>query len=473
MEIVGDPDRDGVLDPGEIASIKVKLKNQGLTKAMELTGHLSSNSEYIDIIKPDSEFEDIESGEEGSTIEPHFQVHINSETPEFTTVTFTIQIEGYNGYTQTLSFNEVIKSSVRRKIFSCYLNRDPGWRADEGWEFGIPQGNCNDPTSGHTGDYVYGINLEGCYDNFMDSELYFRGVNPSHYFNLELRYWRWLNIEPYDTVKIKLLYWYRHGFSMVNKFYGENIHDTEWTEHVVDLREADNSLELGLKFILYSWNEIGVNGGWNIDDIEIWGETYYPPPTPIFPTRTPFPPIATATPTLTPYISPTHFLSPTPSFSPTITSTPAPTMTPTPTKTPVLPSPTITPTETITPTPLPYPILFQVLTNRDIYYPDDDFYLVTYTKNLTSHYFENVNKFIVLEYQNNYWFYPDWSNSINFEEIEVPSYFEKLETILNLKIPTLPYDILNLTFYGLLTDENLEIFYSQLSRISIDIYSSK
>ncbi|MBU0638620.1 MAG: hypothetical protein KKB50_07135, partial [Planctomycetes bacterium] len=56
--------------------------------------------------------------------------------------------------------------------FTDAFDTDPGWTTQAAWAFGQPSGGGGeyggpDPTSGHTGNYVYGYNLSGDYDNNM------------------------------------------------------------------------------------------------------------------------------------------------------------------------------------------------------------------------------------------------------------------------------------------------------------------
>jgi len=46
-------------------------------------------------------------------------------------------------------------------VYNFNLDVNPGWQLEDQWEFGVPQGNSGDPTSGYTGNNVYGYNLNG------------------------------------------------------------------------------------------------------------------------------------------------------------------------------------------------------------------------------------------------------------------------------------------------------------------------
>jgi hypothetical protein len=97
-------------------------------------------------------------------------------------------------------------------IYSFPLDSDPGWTADAEWAFGIPAGQGGtwggpDPTSGHTGDYVYGYNLYGDYPNDLSptrwlttSALDFSGCT-----GVTLHFYRWLGVEAgcYDHAYIQ------------------------------------------------------------------------------------------------------------------------------------------------------------------------------------------------------------------------------------------------------------------------------
>ena len=98
-------------------------------------------------------------------------------------------------------------------IYDFPLDTDPGWTTEGDWAFGRPTGQGGssggpDPTSGYTGDTVYGYNLQGDYRNnlspgeFLQTQaLNFRGMT-----NVRFHYRRWLGIQDsrYDHARIQV-----------------------------------------------------------------------------------------------------------------------------------------------------------------------------------------------------------------------------------------------------------------------------
>ncbi len=137
--------------------------------------------------------------------------------------------------------------------------------------------------------------------------------------------------------------------------------------------------------------------------------------TPI-PTNTPFhtnTPLPTNTPT-TPPGEPTNTPIP-PTPTPTVTPTAAP-ATPTPTTPPGeptnTPQPTDTPIPEPTPTPLDETLTATVILNGNMFYPGDMFHLETEIVNGLGAF--NVDEYLLLEVYGMFWFYPDWSEDLDY-----------------------------------------------------------
>ena len=99
-------------------------------------------------------------------------------------------------------------------LASWNLNTNPGWSTQGQWAFGQPAGGGGaefgypDPTSGHTGNNVYGVNLSGDYGTNPGGPYYLKttAIKCTGYTNIQLNFWRWLNTDnpPYvtDTVDV-------------------------------------------------------------------------------------------------------------------------------------------------------------------------------------------------------------------------------------------------------------------------------
>ncbi|HUT31496.1 MAG TPA: hypothetical protein VMX13_17000 [Sedimentisphaerales bacterium] len=102
-------------------------------------------------------------------------------------------------------------ASVGSEAIICFgLETDPGWSTQGEWGFGVPLGGgsyCYDPTSGYTGNNVYGYNLAGDYTNSMSAyTLTSTAIDCSGYENVTLSFWRWLGVESstWDHAKVEV-----------------------------------------------------------------------------------------------------------------------------------------------------------------------------------------------------------------------------------------------------------------------------
>jgi len=172
-------------------------------------------------------------------------------------------------------------------VYVFPMDTDPGWSISGGeWAFGQPtgQGGANgdpDPTAGHTGDNVYGYNLDGDYTGGMP--VYYlttTALDCSSVAGTELRFWRWLGVEAsvYDHASIDVSP-DQTNWTNVWEHSGVTISDGAWVEQTYDISsvadgESDVFIRWGMGTTDVSWNYCG----WNIDDVEIWGVVSIEPP---------------------------------------------------------------------------------------------------------------------------------------------------------------------------------------------------
>jgi formylglycine-generating enzyme required for sulfatase activity len=168
------------------------------------------------------------------------------------------------------------------KIYNYSLDISPMWTIEGQWEFGVPTGgggseNGNqDPTSGYTGYNVYGVNLNGDYTIASEGPYFLTSTpfNCSGFYNVKLRFARWLNtdIQGYVQSKVEV------SNDATNwTVLWENtaaIVDGDWQILEYDVSEtADNETT-----VYFRWSYEIPNtraypySGWNIDDIEISGK---------------------------------------------------------------------------------------------------------------------------------------------------------------------------------------------------------
>ncbi len=162
-------------------------------------------------------------------------------------------------------------------VYSFDLDTNPGWSTEGEWEWGEPTGggtHAGDPSSGITGDNVYGYNLEGDYPNNMP--LYYLTTTPmdlSNVTNVELKFWRWLGVESstYDHATLEasadgtvwVILW-EHSSGAIN--------ESTWTHYTYDVSDqADGASGFRVRWSMGPTDTSTTYPGWNIDDIEIWG----------------------------------------------------------------------------------------------------------------------------------------------------------------------------------------------------------
>jgi hypothetical protein len=165
-------------------------------------------------------------------------------------------------------------AGVPRLIHDFNLASDPGWFTEGQWAFGQPTGQGSyhgDPTSGYTGDHVYGYNLDGDYTNYM----------PVHYLTTpalgctglsqtELRFARWLAVEEHDVATIEVsndgVQW-----TVVYQNLGR-VNDSSWSIHSYDISAiADDQPTVYVRWGMGPTDGSYTMAGWNIDDVGIWG----------------------------------------------------------------------------------------------------------------------------------------------------------------------------------------------------------
>ncbi|MGB4097877.1 MAG: cohesin domain-containing protein, partial [bacterium] len=198
-------------------------------------------------------------------------------------------------------------------------------------------------------------------------------------------------------------------------------------------------------------------------------------PTP-YPTYTPMPDTPTPEPTSTPTSEPTN--TPEPSVTPTVTPTGVPpTATPTaipPTATPTGVPPTATPTgvpPTVTPTPEPdtptptatpsiRPLGAYLEMPADYYYRGNACYVKTTVANDSTEQYIDVPLFVLLDCYGMFFWWPSWSNDIDYILIDIEPMTEKDYWVVEPFIwPDVDSAASNIWFYAVMTDRKVtEVF---------------
>ncbi len=154
---------------------------------------------------------------------------------------------------------------------------NPGWDTTGAWAFGQPAGSSGDPSSGATGDNVYGYNLNGDYPNnmpqqFLTSEsLDFTGVT-----QVTLTFERWLGVErsQYDHAVIQVSVNGGSWETIWENDFSTSMSESSWTSVSYDISGmADDQSDVRVRWIMGTTDTSVVYHGWNIDDIVFEGIT--------------------------------------------------------------------------------------------------------------------------------------------------------------------------------------------------------
>jgi hypothetical protein len=191
------------------------------------------------------------------------------------TASVTVSWDGPDGGAVVLPVSLLVGERTRRYFFP--LDNNPGWDTEGDWEWGVPEGRGGsegdpDPTSGYTGDHVYGYNLAGDYDDRTRAKhLTTRPLDMTNLVGTTLRFQRWLGVEEgeYDNASIEVS---TDGdtWSTVWQNTGE-VDDGRWVEQEVDVSALDGAAEAWIRWTMGSTDDSVRYCGWNIDDIEILG----------------------------------------------------------------------------------------------------------------------------------------------------------------------------------------------------------
>ena len=185
-------------------------------------------------------------------------------------------------FTDRTNSREQTRSHVvdvgRIRAYDFALDGDPGWSTEGQWSLGSPTGRGgeygnSDPNSSHTGNNVYGYNLNGDYANDIPQyHLTSLPINCKGLSGVELRFWRWLNVEQptYDHAYVRVS---KNGSNWTTIWQnGSEITDNSWSEQSFDISNiADDEPSVYLRWTMGVTDGSWRYSGWNVDDIEVWG----------------------------------------------------------------------------------------------------------------------------------------------------------------------------------------------------------
>jgi hypothetical protein len=189
----------------------------------------------------------------------------------------TVSFENTTNHVGDESRNASIEVGERSLVYSWDMSTNPYWGTQPQWSWGVPQGlggevGYPDPTSGHTGDNVFGYNRAGDYSNSLaEKYLTTAAFDCEGMGGVQLRFWRWLGVEGPSADHA----WVGAANDYINftKVW-ENpteITDSEWVQVIYDISAiADNQSTVSLRWCMGTTNGSNRYCGWNIDDVEIW-----------------------------------------------------------------------------------------------------------------------------------------------------------------------------------------------------------
>ncbi len=198
-----------------------------------------------------------------------------------------LSVGEYNSFVifnNTVSGEQVTRNVILKilppTIYEFLMDTNPGWTTEGQWEFGVPLGGGSengDPTSGYSGNNVYGYNLSGNYNNNIpETFLTTTALDFSSYRDVQIIFQRWLGVEDatYDHAKIQVsnngssweTIWEHTGSS--------NISDDSWQEIMLDISMvADRQSTVFVRWVMGASDGTLTFPGWNIDDVIFVGKT--------------------------------------------------------------------------------------------------------------------------------------------------------------------------------------------------------
>ncbi len=192
---------------------------------------------------------------------------------------FTFSVEDATAGSNVATVTVTVSASGARRVYWFPLDSDPGWSTQGAWAFGTPSGAGShnlDPSAGFTGANVYGYNLAGDYtNNLAAAYLTTTALNCANLTNTQLRFRRWLGVEWSDRATLAVSTdgsnWTTVWQNPATQY--ANVSESAWSQQVYNL----SALADGQATVYVRWGMGPTDGtvtypGWNVDDVEVWGE---------------------------------------------------------------------------------------------------------------------------------------------------------------------------------------------------------
>ncbi len=161
-------------------------------------------------------------------------------------------------------------------FFSANMDTNPGWTTAGLWAWGQPTGGGGehgnpDPTSGYTGNNVYGYNLAGDYENNLsETHLTTPAIDCSAQQGVLLSFRRWLGVEQplYDHAYLRIS---TNGSTWDTLWSNAvEVADGSWVLEEYDISAyADGEATVYLRWTMGTTDGSWQYCGWNIDDVTL------------------------------------------------------------------------------------------------------------------------------------------------------------------------------------------------------------
>ncbi len=288
---------NGLIDPGEVFDIEVRMENVGNEAALGSTGGLSVSAATlgpVSLLNDATSYGDVGIGATGLSA-PRFRFQVGQSFPCGEQVIFDV-VATRSADPNVLFPDEpqairllVGGTGEPEVFFSDGFETTAGWTASTGsdWQIGDPTGLGSgsgtpefqpkpDPRDAYAGSQVAGTDVTGLglipgnYENNVSSRFTSPVIDASQRVLVQLDLHRWLNVIPGDTAYIEVTpdgtEWQRLWESSE-----EGLAEGEWVPMSFDLSAiADRAPALRLRFGLDSDNAASASG-WNIDALTLTG----------------------------------------------------------------------------------------------------------------------------------------------------------------------------------------------------------
>ncbi len=182
---------DGLLDPGEIASLQVWLRNGGSEGATGLTGRLRTLSPHVEILQDIANLDSLQRGESDSLFPP-FEILVSSDCPDPEVLPFTVNVSADLGISREVAFELPVGGFADNVEGGTgeweHLSGLPGY--GDAWHRSMLRNH----TPGGSWSWKCGaVDSGGVYNDMLDAILVSPEVTLATH--TELRFWHYIRAE--------------------------------------------------------------------------------------------------------------------------------------------------------------------------------------------------------------------------------------------------------------------------------------